>query len=462
VNGSRHRFSLTADRLPFMVHRLPFTVHPYLSFMPFPPRLDIPEDVLQIARALEGAGHEAWCVGGAIRDTLLGESNTDYDVATSATPDQVRRLFQHTVPVGERFGTIAVRTRRRHHEVTTFRKDVSTDGRHAVVEFGVSLADDLARRDFTINAIAYHPLRHEWKDLFAGAADLDRRLVRAVGDPLQRFREDYLRILRAIRFAARFDFEIDADTWAAAREAAPGLAQLSAERVRDEWFKSLRTARSLQRLVRLWWDSGAAAVWLPELLNPSEGASPATVSVATEATTTRHEFVDRMGSKVAALPLDADARGRERTRDPVLLTTMLCLDPLAVLIRLKASNAELARAASVMSGPSEPTASTPLAVRRWMAAVGDAADDLTAIWAMRHGTTPQWEPVMHGIRERGEPLNRKALALDGSDLLVAGVSPGPAVGQMLDRLLTMVVDDPTLNRREALLARARGLLGGER
>ena len=104
--------------------------------MHFPDRLEIPEDVLEIAETLRAAGHEAWCVGGAIRDTLLGEANTDYDVATSATPEVVKKLFEHTVPVGERFGTVAVRTRRRHHEVTTFRKDVTTDGRHAVVEYG--------------------------------------------------------------------------------------------------------------------------------------------------------------------------------------------------------------------------------------------------------------------------------------------------------------------------------------
>ena len=113
-------------------------------------------------------------MGGALRDTLLNEPNSDFDIATSATPDDVKRLFAHTVPVGELFGTIAVRTRRRYHEVTTFRQDVSTDGRRAVVAFGVSLEEDLARRDFTINALAYHPLRQEWRDPFGGEADLVR------------------------------------------------------------------------------------------------------------------------------------------------------------------------------------------------------------------------------------------------------------------------------------------------
>lgn len=425
--------------------------------MKFPERLAIPEDVLEIARALEAAGHEAWCVGGAIRDTLLGEVNTDYDIATSATPDLVRQLFKHTVPVGERFGTVGVRTRRRHHEVTTFRKDVSTDGRHAVVEFGVSLDEDLARRDFTINAIAHHPLRHEWRDPFFGALDIQARLLRAVGDPQQRFREDYLRILRALRFAARFEFTIEAATWAALEAAAGGLAQLSAERVRDEWFKGLRSARSIPRLVELWITSGAAAVWLPELLaHPSCEPVPET-SPTGSPLVRRLAHVGRMPERTAALLALLDERGADLPRDPVLLTALLAIDPVAVLGRLKASNAEIARAMALLTGPPEPENSTPVGVRRWMAAVGDAADDHTTLWRLRHGAPPLWEPVLRGIRERGEPLTRKQLAVTGNDLREIGIPAGPDMGALLDRLLDLVLEDPALNTRESLLGRARGL-----
>ncbi|MGH7614173.1 MAG: CCA tRNA nucleotidyltransferase, partial [Gemmatimonadales bacterium] len=199
--------------------------------MSFPTRLPIPAEVLKIARRLEEAGHETWCVGGAIRDNLLGLANHDFDLTTAARPEVVQRLFRRTVPVGVEHGTVAVLDgENRSHEVTTFRKDVQTDGRHAQVEFGVSLTDDLARRDFTINAIAYHPLRHEWRDPFHGAADLDKKLIRAVGDPNWRFQEDYLRILRALRFSARFEFRIHGATREAAQANAQGLAQLSAER----------------------------------------------------------------------------------------------------------------------------------------------------------------------------------------------------------------------------------------
>lgn len=423
----------------------------------FPARLDIPEDVLEIARVLEAAGYEAWCVGGAIRDTLLGEPNSDFDIATSATPERVKQLFRHTVPVGERFGTVAVRTRRRMHEVTTFRKDVQTDGRHAVVEYGASLEEDLARRDFTINAIAYHPLRHEWRDPFHGAADIAARLVRAVGEAEQRFREDYLRILRALRFAARFDFALEPATWSAMVRSAAGLERLSAERVRDEWYKGLRTARALPRLLELWLTSGASAVWLPELLGePPEGITPQ-VSPTGSPLVRRHPTVGRLAERAAALGGLQSARGAEVPRDPVLLTALVCLDPVAVLIRLKASNAEIARAAALVTGPAEPAGTGVVEVRRWMAAVGDAAEDLTVLWQLRHGTRAAWDPVMRGVRERGEPLARKHLAVTGEDLRQAGIAPGPAMGVILDRLLAVVVDDPSRNTRDGLLALARSL-----
>src|SRR5436305_6811782 len=189
-------------------------------------------NVRAIAKKLEDAGHETWCVGGAVRDALLGHPHLDWDLATAAKPEQVRSLFKHTVPVGIEFGTVGVLDPDRvMHEVTTFRRDVQTDGRHAVVEFGVSLDDDLARRDFTINAIAYSPKRDEVRDPYEGQQDIQRKVIRAVGDPRERMAEDRLRALRAIRFGARFGFEIDPFTWDAIVESAPMMTRLSAERV---------------------------------------------------------------------------------------------------------------------------------------------------------------------------------------------------------------------------------------
>ena len=395
--------------------------------MVLPARIAIPDEVVAIARRLEEAGHEAWCVGGAVRDSLLGGEQKDFDLATSATPEQVQRLFKRTVAVGVKYGTVGVfDSDRVLHEVTTFRHDVRTDGRHAEVAFGVSLDEDLARRDFTVNAIAYHPLRAEWKDPFGGAEDLGRRRLRAVGDPAARFREDYLRVLRALRFAARLDFIIDPPTWEAACAAAGGLGQLSAERVRDEWTKGLATTRSLRRLVSLWRTSGAAAVWLPQLRSAAE-------------------FDGWKGD-------DAPAR-----RDLVVLTALCCHDPVAVLGRLRVSNSELARAAAIVTGPSEPAGFSSRDVRRWLAAVDAAADDLAELWQLRHAMPFPWAAEVAAIRGAGAPLRRGDLAITGQDLMAAGIPAGPVVGQVLERLLALVVDEPKLNVREALLERAKEL-----
>src|SRR3569833_998046 len=189
-------------------------------------RLNPPSAVLEIADRLEDAGFEAWSVGGAVRNALLGHPHLDWDLATSAKPEQMRELFGHrrTIPVGIDFGTVGVLDRdNKMHEVTTFRRDVKTDGRHAEVEFGVSLEDDLARRDFTINAIAYSPKRQQIADPFGGQRDLAAKIVRAVGDPDARMREDRLRALRAIRFASRLHFEIDQPTYRAIVDSAPFL-----------------------------------------------------------------------------------------------------------------------------------------------------------------------------------------------------------------------------------------------
>ena len=407
--------------------------------MKFPKELPIPEDVLDIARVLEQAGHEVWCVGGAIRDALVGVAGggkpfqpADIDFTTSALPDQVQALFgpKRSVLVGVKHGTVGVLDRRRMlHEVTTFRRDVETDGRHAVVVYeGVTLEQDLARRDFTINAIAYHPFRHEWRDPFGGATDLEHRIIRAVGDPAARFREDYLRILRALRFAARFEFTIDPATWAAARAAAPGLAQLSAERVRDEWFKGLKTARSVPQLVQLWRDVGAAQIWIPELEQapaPGDGYS-------------------------------ADEVSRE-PRDPVLLVALLCANPAVVLERLRGSNAEISRAQAISRAPGEPADDSPAAVRRWLATSGSAADDLLRLWRLRRGTDAPWTGRVAEIRQRGDPLGRGDLAIDGNDLIALGVPRGPRLGEVLDQLLDRVLDDPLLNTREQLSALAKEL-----
>jgi tRNA nucleotidyltransferase (CCA-adding enzyme) len=380
-------------------------------------RIEIPAAVLAILTRLEEAGFETWCVGGAIRDALVGDPQQDVDLATAATPADVRRLFRRTVPVGIEHGTVGVLDDDGVlHEVTTFRRDVRTDGRHAVVEFGVSLDEDLARRDFTINAIAWHPLRREWRDPFNGRADIEAGIIRAVGDPLQRFREDRLRILRALRFAARFNFQIDPATWQAARAEVAGTAALSAERVHDEWWKSCATAIRTSRLPNLWRDSGVADVWL------CDGEEQ-----------------------------DVDAGLIDRLRDPVLILAAWRRPVEPVLRRLKSSGSDISRGRAIDRGPAHPEANDARSVRRWMARVGPAADDLAAL----AGDAP-WVSEVAGVRARGEATSRAELAVTGDDLVAGGVvEPGPSLGRLFSMLLEAVLEDPSLNNRDRLLELAR-------
>jgi tRNA nucleotidyltransferase (CCA-adding enzyme) len=384
--------------------------------MTFPEELKIPEQVLAIARTLEEAGFETWCVGGAVRDNLLEYPNKDFDLATAARPEQVRELFRKTIPIGVEHGTVAVLdSERQPHEVTTFRKDVSTDGRHAVVEFGASLEEDLARRDFTINAVAYHPLKHEWRDPFDGQADLERGVLRAVGEAAERFQEDYLRILRAIRFSARFRFVIEPATWEAAKAHVHGLPNLSAERVRDEWLRGLEVAQRPSELVALWKEVGGLEAWLPEI------------------------------GEVGTDPIDDF-----EPRDSILITSYLSGDPAATLERLRCSNAEIERGRRIAEHRGDyPDPESPVAVRRWMAAAGPAVDDLVAI-VRAEGEGARLADAVKAIRASGAPLKVGDLALNGSDLMELGVPQGPEVGQMLEKLLDRVLEEPALNTRDAL------------
>jgi tRNA nucleotidyltransferase (CCA-adding enzyme) len=302
------------------------------------------------------------------------------------------------------------------HEVTTFRKDIQTDGRRAVVEFGVSLMDDLARRDFTINAIAYHPLRHEWRDPFQGEQDLAKKLIRSVGDPNWRFQEDYLRILRALRFSARLSS--DPSRTLDAAKPTQGL-QLSAERVRDEWFKGILTAKKVSRLVGLWRDVGATRIWLPEL-----GAG-----------STEQGAVDKL------------------PRDPVLITAYLAKDPASLLTRLKCSNKEIERGRAIGQWREK------YRTRRILSLCGGGYLRL-AHTPMTVGAATRLETTSRSRchRPRQEPLNLKDLAIRGDELIKAGVRPGPDVGETLQRLLDEVLRIPAATRASTCSLVSKALL----
>ena len=425
------------------------------------PRFAPPETVIDITRTLERGGFEAWCVGGAVRDALLGIPNQDWDLATSATPQDVRKLFRRTVPVGIEFGTVGVLDADGvMHEVTTFRHDVETDGRHAVVTFGASLDEDLARRDFTINAIAYSPTRDEIRDPFGGRDDLAAKTLRAVGFADERMREDRLRALRAIRFAARFGFEIERKTWEAIVASAPHLTRLSPERVRQEIEKTMEQAALPSIAFARWKESGAFAALIPSL----EGV-----------TATELRALDHLRRPI--LPRRPQRRS---TRLAALFAAARPGTVLATLKALRFSNADISWIGGLVDRwhamgrdmretlmrPEPPSDAT---LRRWAGAAGRTR--LAPV--LRLADAFWWAERERGVpaptRERVESTYRRAiriayrdpvevsdLAVNGDDLLALGIR-GKRLGITLRALLDLVLEDPARNSPDELLARAKEL-----
>jgi tRNA nucleotidyltransferase (CCA-adding enzyme) len=422
-------------------------------------RLQPTDSVLAIASRLERAGFEAWCVGGAIRDALLGGKPLDWDLASPATPERVRELFgrRRTIPVGIEFGTVCVLDEAGvPHEITTFRRDVRTDGRHAEVEFGVSLDEDLARRDFTINAIAYRPETGEVRDPFGGQADLAAGIVRAVGDAEQRMREDRLRALRAIRFASRFGFRIEDATLAAIRHSAPFLTRLSRERVQQELVKTMEQVRRPSEALRVWRDAGALAVLIPPLAELSEVALR-TLDFLPRAEDGGRTLPQRTSNRVAALLLDASPSEARRVLADLRFSKHEIRWSSGLVERWHDVGREIA--AALTAGPV-----ADVQVRRWLSRLGRLSAGAFlrvagARWCARRSLgldAPDARAVrtLHRRMRRslfGDPIELANLAIGGDDLRHAGIPAGPIYAKILGALLEWVLEDPSRNTRDALL-----------
>ncbi|MCL7961369.1 MAG: hypothetical protein M8860_00790 [marine benthic group bacterium] len=431
------------------------------------PELHPPEGFRWVADRLESAGFEAWAVGGAIRDAWSGDARADWDVATSARPEQVRSLFRRTVPLGIEHGTVGVvGPDGTMYEVTTFRRDVETDGRHAVVEFSDTIEEDLARRDFTINALAWRPATGELRDPHGGVEDLKEARLRAVGDPAERFAEDYLRVLRGLRFAGRYSLEFDPSTRAALEEAVPGLERLSAERVREELMKSLAGERAGETLA-LYAETGALDHWLPELAAVARADPRWQSTLSAIDAIPRHRVFLRLVRFLLALPRE---EGAEESRGSDSGSGADSAPVSAIMERLKFSRSEARRAEILWSRylPLVSPVDSAAAIREWLSEAGrDHARDLFRLhFALARGSgaieseralVHTWRRV-HDELVGGAPLDLSELAVDGNDILELGLPHGPLVGLMLEELHAQVIEDPTRNDRETLLAEARELI----
>ena len=447
---------------------------------------DVAPTALEVCRRLAAAGHGAQIVGGCVRDLYLGRAAKDWDVATSAHPDEVQRLFKKTIPTGIAHGTVTVLLGGEPIEVTTYRGEgaYSDARRPDHVVFGVTLEEDLARRDFTMNAIAFDPVANQVIDPFGGRDDLVARVIRAVGDPEARFREDGLRVMRALRFAAVLGFAIEPATEAAIASALGSLARVSAERVRDELLKLLGAPKPSVGL-EIAERTGVLGVILPEL---AEG-----VGVAQN----HHHRFDVWRHTLASVdgtPGDAIVRlgtllhdvAKPRTAAPKPEApgefTFYRHDAVgaemadAIGRRLKLANKEREKIIALVGhhmfwySPEWSDAT----VRRFIRRVG--ADLLPDLFALRAGDVvgrgfgEDPENELGELRRRvdkvvaeDQALSIGDLAIGGQDVMAAlGVPPGRAVGDMLRALLEEVLEEPELNTRERLLERLAELAKASR
>jgi tRNA nucleotidyltransferase (CCA-adding enzyme) len=397
-------------------------------------RAPIPPHILEVARVLQRAGHAAVMVGGAVRDVLLGLSAADWDLASSALPEEVQAAFKRTIPTGIEHGTVTVLVRDPKGgpaiavEVTTFRGEGAyTDGRRpSEVTFHRDLVEDLARRDFTVNAFAWDPIGEVFSDPFDGLGDLRHGLIRAVGDPARRFGEDGLRTMRAVRLCATRELALEPATAAAIPGALDVLAKVSRERVHVELTKLLASAVPSRGLVPM----ASTGIWplvLP-VLAPAE-----------------HDDAVRA---VDALPPDAVLR-IARLLWPVASDEAVvqgCLDG------LRHGRAERTRLAAVLGSGMHALAraADALAIRRACATIGrpDVEDALAILAVDRRRVDDAL---------RGAALAQSELAIKGRDLIEQGIAqPGKQLGELLAKLFEATLVDPDLNDRDRLLALARG------
>lgn len=387
-------------------------------------QMQIPEQVEEIIHKLNENGYEAYAVGGCVRDTLLGREPEDWDITTSALPEQVKALFRRTVDTGIQHGTVTIMMGREGYEVTTYRIDGTyEDGRHPKeVAFTSNLLEDLRRRDFTINAMAYS---HETGivDAFGGMEDLKRRTICCVGDAMERFTEDALRILRAIRFSAQLDFAIEEKTATAIAAIAPNIAKVSKERIQMELTKLLLSGHPEH--MRQVYENG-----ISRYVSEAFAAMP----------------WERIGEDRRT----ADMPAVKYIRWAAFLRLVSAEQAVRILKDLKLDNDTVARVRTLVEWSGRELPAEPEAVRRGMSQmepeVWDALLEL-------NGYGHEIRVLTEQIRSAGDCLLLKNLAVKGQDLIAAGVKPGKTMGDILHQMLDHVLRYPEDNQKDILLGK---------
>ncbi len=399
-------------------------------------KIDLPRQTADILRQLNDHGFEAYIVGGCVRDSLLGRVPDDWDITTSALPWQVKSVFRRTVDTGIKHGTVTVMMGNKAYEVTTYRIDGEyEDRRHPKdVEFTSDLTEDLKRRDFTINAMAYND-DAGLVDEFDGAGDLRRRLIRCVGEADERFSEDALRVLRAVRFAAQLGFDIEEKTLQAVILKAPGLIDVSKERIQAELTKLLLSDGPER--IRQVFDTGMA----PFISDSFTKIDPDKVHISPD-------LPEKKYMRWAALLEDLDVNDAEN-----------------ILRELKMDNDTIYSVKTLIIFLRRPIGDTPAKIRDTMSLIPHELFEDLIVFKEKQDDAPETEEELEQIKResdeilaRGDCIALKDLAVTGNDLIKLGFTPGKTLGEVLDSLFSDVLIDPEKNDRGYLLERAAKML----
>lgn len=434
-------------------------------------QIQLPEKVQYIIQALEEAGFEAYAVGGCVRDSLLGRVPDDWDITTSARPLEVKAVFPRTIDTGIQHGTVTVMLGKEGFEVTTYRIDGEyEDSRHPKeVIFTANLIEDLKRRDFTINAFAYND-RSGIVDAFCGMKDLEDGVIRCVGKATERFTEDALRMMRAVRFSAQLGFEIEASTKAAIEQLAPNLSHISAERIQTELVKLLKSSHP--DYIREAYHLGMTRIFLPELDAAFETIQNNPHHCYTVGEHLMHCMLYTESDKsmrIAALLHDigkpvtrtTDEQGIDHFHGHAGVGEEMAA---RILRRLKFDNDTITHVRKLVKYHDYPIETTPRAVRRAINTIGETYfSDVLAIKKadmMAQSTyqrqekedhLAQVEALYQQILEQNQCVSLKSLALTGNDLIALGIPKGKEIGIVLNELLEDVIAQPEHNNREYLI-----------
>ncbi len=401
--------------------------------------IQIPENVELILNTLMEQGYEAYAVGGCVRDAVLGRTPHDWDITTSAKPQEVKQLFRKTIDTGIAHGTVTVMMNHTGYEVTTYRIDGEyEDGRHPKnVEFTGNLIEDLKRRDFTINAMAYNHI-HGLVDAFNGIEDINNGRIRCVGNSIDRFNEDALRILRAIRFAAGLDFEIEDETKDAIGILAANLQKISKERIQAELEKLLMSKHPEK--LKIAYETGVSTVILPEL----------------------NRVMD-LGIGEVVIELLCNIEENHYLRWAALLCMAESKGCVGILRGLKFDNKTIDIVSRVVGASRKKIPFEYSDIRKSIYEIGEDIYEYYLSFmkyfvqysisgqAVSQSDMEQWEKRYHEIMDKKQCISMKMLSLNGRDLIELGIPRGEKVGEELNRLLYMVLEEPELNERDKLI-----------